>query len=444
MLDAGASLQLGFARSRPRSQHRHWSLGAAFDTAANVPVERGVLRRCLEQAVRRQLVSDAPLGVFLSGGIDSSALVGLACQAGHRPTTVSLVFGKDGLSEDRWIDAVRTRWNTDHHEVKLTPAGLKEELRPAIRAMDQPTFDGINTYCVSRAAREAAGLKVALSGLGGDELFGGYPLFREIPTLARIRKWCPRLPRPLARPAARLAGGRGDRGHKLARWLAGDAPSPYWLMRELFEPRRVGALLGIRAETYSGSPATPDFNGISKLELSNYTRNVLLRDSDCLGMAHGLEIRVPLLDRALVELAGAIPAIDKTRGQGEKPLLVQAVSDLLPEEVRTRPKMGFTLPFERWLRNELTTRTATGPTGRRPTTLLAPPARPPMTSRARRGLTSSRPEQPDRREDESCPSRSRVCGSTARPRRPRSTTPRSSRTPRSARSPTTGLTCPRR
>ena len=249
MLEPGTSLT--FTVGAKPMVRRWWSLEQCFvesdRTSRADAVEQ--LRELLRTAVRRQLVSDVPIGLFLSGGIDSSALVGLAADAGITPHTVSIVFAEKRWSEKRWIDAVVERHSSAHHEVTLSADDFRDALPSALAAMDQPTFDGVNTYVVSRVAREA-GLTVALSGLGGDELFAGYPLFRSAPQLDRLRRRLPRLPGALAVVAGKTVGGGGDRGRKLGRWLAGEPDSAYELQRELLDPRTCQALAG----TSNGHP----------------------------------------------------------------------------------------------------------------------------------------------------------------------------------------------
>lgn len=332
----------------------YWSLDAAFERTEAMPREEAVgrVREALLAAVRRQLVSDVPLGVFLSGGLDSSSLVGLASAAGATPRTASVVFAEPGYSEAPYIRAVQERFATDHHAVELSAGDFLGSLPAALAAMDQPTMDAVNTFVVSRLARESAGLTVALSGLGGDELFAGYELFRTIPRLERMRARLPRLPGPLARAAGR-AYGTGDRGRKLAAWLAGRPGSAYEMHRELFgSDDRDGLLPGVADPGGRGVP-TQDVNEISRLEIGHYMRNVLLRDADVMSMANSLEVRVPMIDQEVVELVARIPGRHKVQEGREKPLLADALEDLIPPAVRNRDKMGFTLPFENWLRGPL-------------------------------------------------------------------------------------------
>lgn len=353
MLPPGTHLRRSVEKSVNGS---FWSLHDHFDDRLTISFEeaRDRVRNELERSVQRQLVSDAPLGVFLSGGIDSSALVGLTATVDQPPTTASVVFAEAGYSEAPYINAVRERWHTDHREVTLDAEDFLGRLPAAIAAMDQPTFDGVNTYVVSQLAREA-GLTVALSGLGGDELFGGYELFRTVPRLERLRRRVPRIPTPLASRLAVTRFGNGDRGRKLGRWLAGESQSAYALQREVIEAQARTRLLGDAPRRGNGAEDSValDANEVSRLELTHYMRNVLLRDADVMSMAHGLEVRVPLLDRGLVELVARLPPEHKMARGREKPLLVEALRDLLPPSILSRPKMGFTLPFEDWLRGRL-------------------------------------------------------------------------------------------
>jgi asparagine synthase (glutamine-hydrolysing) len=312
------------------------------------------LRELLEDAVGRHLVSDAPLGVFLSGGVDSSILACLAARATSKLRTISVVFENSELSEDRWMDAVTERIGGEHVRVSLTPSDLLSWSTDAFRAMDQPSFDGVNTYVVSRAA-SGSGLKVALSGLGADELFDGYGYGRRIVALERAA----RLPKPLRLAIAGAAplAFRGTHRAKALQWLRGDRDgfSSYDLFRRLFHPDDMRT---VSRTSLNGVPspraleAGRDLYGqLSVLELTGYMKNVLLRDTDSVSMANSLEVRVPFLDHPLVEWVLRLPAPLKA-GQG-KALLLAATRDVLPPEVLDRPKMGFVLPLADWMRNEL-------------------------------------------------------------------------------------------
>ncbi|MFQ5663086.1 MAG: asparagine synthase (glutamine-hydrolyzing) [Terriglobia bacterium] len=339
---------------------------ARGSTAARLP-------ELLGEAARLRLVSDVPVGVFLSGGIDSSSVVALL--SGPSPgelRTFSVVFPEDESDEAACAQRVAGEFRTAHHELALDEAELLRQLPGALAAMDQPTADGINTYLVSGAVRQA-GLKVALSGLGGDELFGGYTTFRRAPRLARLESVCARLPRLGRHALARLVGAlpRATDGHRKLRALlhGGGAafPDPVFLLRALFLPDQVAelltpdAILGLDYSEYAArlqpllaqARVLDPFTRVSWLELRHYLLNTLLRDTDQMSMAHSLEVRVPFLDHRLVEAVLALPGTAKANGRVPKPLLVGSLPRALPAEIVRRPKRGFTLPFERWLRGQL-------------------------------------------------------------------------------------------
>lgn len=327
------------------------------------------LHSILRDAVLSHLVSDVPVGVFLSGGIDSSALVAILSQNGVRANTFSLVFQEAEFNEGQYSREVARRFNSDHHEIPISQQDTLKVLPDALRAMDQPTIDGINTYLVSAKTR-AAGVKVALTGLGADEMFAGYSNFRRVPKLEALSKRFGRLPKLARRPLAAsmaLFAGKGDRGRKLATLAAGQdsALHPYFLVRELFgvtdrEELFAGpledseqSLTSVLSEFLAQSSTLDPVNRVSYLESNCYMRNTLLRDSDFMSMAHGLELRVPFLDRTLVETCFRIPGAQKLEGDSPKSLLLKSLGVDLPREIVNRPKRGFTLPFETWLRGEM-------------------------------------------------------------------------------------------
>ncbi len=315
------------------------------------------LREELEESVRLHLVSDVPLGVFLSGGMDSSALVALMSRSGPGPKTFSVVFDEAGFTEAPFSRAVAERFNTDHSEIRLTEDRLLELLPDAIAAIDQPTMDGINTFVVSQAVKNA-GITVALSGLGGDELFGGYPSFRRAMKLAGMSQTSKRVLRAASGVGSIALNGSVQR-HKF--WeLANSACKPadvYRISRQLFSndsaARMTGRHTGPTLQKNGNHRERDVVNEISRLELNGYMTNTLLRDTDAMSMAHSLEVRVPFVDAKLVDYVLSLPGKWKVRKNGPKPLLADAVGDLLPREFMARPKMGFTLPFEKWLQGRL-------------------------------------------------------------------------------------------
>jgi asparagine synthase (glutamine-hydrolysing) len=342
----------------------------------------------LEDSVRLHLISDEPLGVFLSGGVDSTAIAALASRARSGVCTYTVSFREREFDESDVARRTAMRLGVEHHELLVEASDMLDGLDAALGALDQPSVDGINTYCVSAAIRRA-GVKVALSGLGGDELFGGYRTFRWMPTLGRmstVAHWTPRLVRHAGARAMTAAGAwthRADQTDRLASlWREPDAlPHPFFFARTVFGPGDVDALTrsdGSPRRSPGGPPDTDavgardwrgwnddtvrmangfdEFGAVSCFELRSYMLNTLLRDSDSMSMAHSLELRVPLLDHPIVEFVAAQPDAIKRRNGAYKPLLVEALGDLLPPEVSERPKQGFTFPWAQWMRGPLAPR----------------------------------------------------------------------------------------
>ncbi len=323
----------------------------------------------LAESASLHLVSDVPVGVFLSGGIDSSALVALVRRAGATPHTYTVACAGTSVDEGPFARTVADAFETDHQEIRLAEAELLEQLPGALASVDHPSGDGINTYIVSRAVR-AAGVKVALSGLGGDEFFGGYPSFRRMDRLARLAPaWGPvSLPaRRAAAVALRSIGRSSVASIKTAALLECDGtfPQAFPVMRQLFSPVQRGELLD-RTQVPNGidsyiallehaverDATNRRMSLVSYAEARTYMHDVLLRDTDQMSMAHALEIRVPLLDHKLVEYLMGLPDSAKHRSAAPKSLLVDSLGVRLPEVVR-RPKQGFVLPFAAWMKRDL-------------------------------------------------------------------------------------------
>ncbi|HET7113862.1 MAG TPA: asparagine synthase (glutamine-hydrolyzing) [Pyrinomonadaceae bacterium] len=317
------------------------------------------LRSELEESVRLHLVSDVPLGVFLSGGIDSSAMVALTSRiTGEPPRTFSVVFDEPGYTEAPHARTVAAKFRTDHCETRLNEDQLLEMLPHALASLDQPTMDGINTFVVSKAVKNA-GVTVALSGLGGDELFAGYPSFKRA---LQVNATSPLTKRFLCTVSGfgRFALNGSTQRNKFWQLAASDcAPADvYRITRQLFSPDHVRRLTHREPPAHRPCIDSPTdiVNQISELELRGYMTNTLLRDTDAMSMAHSLEVRVPLVDVKVVEFALSLPGKWKL-GNGTngvaKPLLADALADLLPRDLLARPKMGFTLPFEKWMQGRL-------------------------------------------------------------------------------------------
>ncbi len=340
------------------------------------------LRPLLEDAVRAHLIADVPVGLFLSSGLDSSVIAALAARARAGICSFTLSFPGTAYDESPLARSVAKHCGTQHREIPLKGDAIVSRLNEAVAALDQPSMDGINTYFVSWAAREA-GLKVALSGLGGDELFGGYPTFADTPRLMRLIRMAWFVPAPLRKAVAPLVraaiAGRSsaDAARKaVAAWLRPDAlPHAYFFTRALFpvgaelsrltEPRfRPSSVAadGVTLEpTWLGwleraadeARKLEAMGGISWLEMRCYMASTLLRDTDSVSMARSLEVRVPLLDTPLVEFVNALPDAVRRRDGSPKALLKEAIGDLLPQEILTQKKRTFTLPWEEWLRGPL-------------------------------------------------------------------------------------------
>ena len=327
--------------------------GVVHDPAVDAQQAVASVRRALEASIDRHLVSDVPVAVFLSGGLDSSAVAALAAQrAGKSIDGFTVTFADRRFDESAVARKVAQRYGIRHHEIPLGGDDLLAALPSAFSAMDQPTLDGINTHVVSEGVR-AHGTKVVLSGLGGDELFAGYPSFRRAQTLRRLAH----VPRSVRSSAARVAERFGRiRGAKIAVALRTESPAEaaYIASRSVFGGQLLERLCGRRATRASIQPAKIGvLQQVSLLELTGYMRETLLRDSDAFSMAHALELRVPFVDREVMAAAFAgIDCFELSEAQ-PKPLLAAAVRDLIPDDVWNRPKQGFVLPFADWMRGPL-------------------------------------------------------------------------------------------
>ncbi len=373
LLEPGCALEV--AAAVPPRRERYWDLATA------APERHGLSRRecldttrsLLQEAVASHLVSDVPVGAFLSGGIDSSAVVALMREAGHAPRTFSVGFAEQRFDESEHAAHVARLVGAEHTSIRLDEPTLLAELPDALAAMDQPTGDGVNTYVVSRAVRET-GITVALSGLGGDELFAGYPSFARLSRVATVAGVWGHVPDSLRRSAGALVarlGGQSVAVAKVASALASDGStaSLYPLTRQLFSIDQRRRLLS--APWAARFDSTPDpyvrlltdafarMNGagcisqVSYAEARTYMHDVLLRDADQMSMAHALEVRVPLLDHTIAEFVLGLDDGQKRPGDTPKRLLVEAVGSALPSSIVHRPKQGFTLPFDPWMRGAL-------------------------------------------------------------------------------------------
>jgi asparagine synthase (glutamine-hydrolysing) len=342
------------------------------------------LRTLLEDAVRAHLIADVPVGLFLSSGLDSTAMAALAAREQRGIRSFTLTFPDTEYDEGPLARLVAQRTGTEHTEVPLNGSAVLDRLDEAVAALDQPTMDGINTYFVSWAAREV-GLKVALSGLGGDELFAGYQTFSDTPKLMRLEKLSRFVPGAFRRITTPLLNtlvarnGSADAARKASdAWLMPDVlPHPYFFTRLLFPPSELEKLAEPRYRTSrvardgvtldptwlawleraaDQARAAEPIGGISWLEMRTYMTCTLLRDTDSVSMARSLEVRVPFLDTPLVEFACALPDQARIQPGVPKGLLRSALAGMIPAEILAHRKRTFTLPWEDWLRQALRAR----------------------------------------------------------------------------------------
>jgi len=371
-------------RLRPRA---YWDLLASRSADVGGLTQRESQERLghlLTDAIAGHFVSDVPVGIFLSGGIDSSALVSLAMTAGHRPHTFAVTFPGTVQDESTFARTVATYFGTDHTEVPIHPAEAVAGMQDALDSLDQPSGDGVNTFLVARAVR-SAGLKVALSGLGGDELFGGYPSFDRLERLtgyAPALRQSPGSAKQMAATAMKWIGRSSVASAKAAALLEtdGSLPEAFPILRQMFAADDRARLLSTRWQEAGKSPdpystllraAADDHRHVDLMTLTSYAEartymhDVLLRDTDQMSMRHALEVRVPLLDHRVVEFVMGVPASVKRSTGRAKPLLTDSLPQPLPAAVIDRPKQGFVLPLGDWMRGTLrdTCETALGSRG---------------------------------------------------------------------------------
>ena len=375
---------------------RYYNLLPFFANTHSVSSEylAGV-KNILHDSVSAHLVSDAPLGVFLSGGLDSSALAVLATRPASASThinidphlnyphksaeisvdqrlqTLSVIFNEEEFSERKYQRLLAEKIGSNHREVLVTKEDFFAQIDDALGAMDQPMVDGINTYFIAKAAHDA-GLKVVLSGLGGDELFLGYGNFRR----ARMLKMLSSV------PFSRAFSMLGGKYAKFSFLQPGSVLGCYLVFRGIFPPAEAARIIGVSEkyvfdflagleERLFGEErkmllAMHPVQLLSYLETKLYMQNQLLKDSDVMAMHHSVEVRVPFVDHRLFEYVAPIPPEIKLNGYPHqsafvgrrvrtnphfnKQILVDAVKDMVPSAIYNRPKMGFTFPFQKWLR----------------------------------------------------------------------------------------------
>lgn len=361
----------------------YWDVDFVKASQSPIPENECIetVRHVLSEAVSKRMMSDVPLGAFLSGGIDSSAIVGLMGTMLDLPVkTFSIRFTGDDPSYTWYDDAsfavkIAQAFGTDHTEKVVTGEDIVKQLLRAVWAMDQPSGDALQYYILSQCASEE--VTVVLSGTGGDEVFAGYEWFKEIRRLEGIHRKFKRLTPAMAR-AIELQLRRFPRGYEMSPWrrrlrnfLAGrrDFATRYRLNRRLyfgddyyylFSPDFIARTVDFsnqildRIDIYSDRCEGLDpVDRMSYIQLKSDMVDLLVRDQDAMSMAHSLELRLPMIDSALVETAARIPASMKLHGNREKHVLRMAVQDLLPGEIINRRKKGFIFPMGDWMRYSL-------------------------------------------------------------------------------------------
>lgn len=349
---------------------RHWRFPALADAPAAARSAANV-RECLAAAVREQCVADVPLGVFLSGGLDSATMAALARSPGQAVQTFAVGFEAAGGEDEAAAAASMAHaLGTNHFQTILDDDWLLLQWSQWLKVADRPSIDGLNTYVISGAVVDR-GITVSLSGLGGDEIFGGYPSFRRLPLLRRMLAGVGWLPQRLRRTAAEAFTRRlpASRREKLVDQVSGGCS----LLELAIQSRRLSsdttlARLGLDAGRLGLTPTflpaeaidsfrtteTDAFGVVSQVESVLYMGNTLLRDADVNSMAHSLEIRVPFLSRRCVDVVAALPGrVKAPAGSESKHLLRAAMRSELPADVFSRPKRGFTLPFRQWMAGPL-------------------------------------------------------------------------------------------
>lgn len=311
-------------------------------------------KELLHKSVKRHLISDAPIGTFLSGGLDSSAITAIAAQYKSDLHTLSLDFHEKGLSEKYYQELIVKKYNTNHTNYIIDEKIFLDNIHQFIGSLDQPTIDGLNTFFVSKAAVDS-GLKAVLSGVGGDEIFYGYPSFKrakKIKTLSMLPlSWIDIIT-------------KNKKLEKLDYLKVGNDISMYLPLNTVFSPFDVAKILDISVKDvyrvirkhlnqYNELIIKNLDDRISFFELNLYMKNQLLRDADVFAMAHSLEIRVPLLDKDLVDYVLKVNPKHKYKKNINKSLLADATKDLVPSEIITRKKKGFEIPFKYWLKNNI-------------------------------------------------------------------------------------------
>jgi asparagine synthase (glutamine-hydrolysing) len=350
------------------TEHPYWGYDQVRPCNDNLLQAKHKVRDLLLDAVRLRMVSDVPVGAFLSGGIDSSLIVACMAEQSESPiNTFTISFDEQEYDESAYAQQIATLYKTNHHRILIRPEEFLYSVDDILASLDTPSGDGPNSYLVAKYTR-AANIKVALSGLGGDELFAGYNKFMIYQKIMKY-SWMLNIPKSVRQSLAKTITKFGP-GHTSAKLdsLAGlekwDLPSVYPLLRRAYGYDEINKLLITpnhvdsvqqKLETINRKVAwMGDFSKCTIGEMETYTRDVLLRDTDQMSMVHALEVRVPFFDYRLIEYLLSLPDYIKFP-HTPKQLLVDAMAPRLSKELSQRKKMGFTFPMKHWLKNELVT-----------------------------------------------------------------------------------------
>ena len=367
MLEAGTSIH--YDRNHNLEKQSYWSPEPNRINTSTLDLQeiKDRILECITKSVNIRMYSDVQSGAFLSGGIDSSTLVSLMSKSSSKKVkTYNVSFDEDEYDESRYAKLVAERYSTDHTEIRLTSETFLKNIPHALNDMDHPSGDGSNSWVVSKCTREE-GVKMVFSGLGGDELFAGYPNFKSLYRMDKY-SWIFTLPPFLKQKIIRnLFFNSSDyvkgKFNQILKKEGYNFKEYYMVSRQALLDAEIQNILkdgmnqGTKSDALnaSGTNIFSSENILSKIsisELQGYMQNVLLRDTDQMSMAHSLEVRVPFLDHNLVELCLSIS--DKYKyPKSQKKLLIDSVKHLLPPSIYERQKMGFTFPWNNWLKNDL-------------------------------------------------------------------------------------------
>ena len=341
---------------------RFWDVGSSLKRAAAIGPEQA--DRLISESVKAHLIADVPLAVFLSGGVDSTAVAAAAAERGGELHTISVAFEEAAADERRFASAAADAIGSTHHVIELSAAGVLDEVNDAVAALDQPSFDGVNSWFVSREAVRL-GFKVALSGAGGDELVGGYRSFARalraerlmgVPGTGAVASIAGHAMQQL-RPASKLGQlGRGFGALERMYQTQYALFSTGTLRRLLLRPDTLTSW-GLEEERQSDLAAQiaelSTLRSVTALESEMFLGDRLLRDMDSVSMAHSLEVRVPLADTFLSDRLAGLSDADRYLPIGQKRLLRRQSSKVLPDSFFSRPKRGFEFPMDSWMRGPL-------------------------------------------------------------------------------------------